>query len=82
MKRYRVVIVDQPAYAALPPRTRRLFDADMPKLARDPYGAPGLRVSVAGRDMWRATVADGEVIIQYRINDDAIEVRINVVRPL
>lgn len=82
MSQYTVVIVDQASYAALSGRTRRLFDADMPKLARNPRSPSGLRASMAGRDTWQATVADGEVIIQYRINDKTVEVRINTVRPL
>lgn len=82
MSQYTVKIIDKPGYAALLPRTKRLFDADMPKLARNPYNPVGLRASVAGRDTWQATVADGEVIIQYRIidGDKTVEVRINVVR--
>lgn len=82
MSRYTVVIVDQAGYRALSGPTRRLFDADMPKLARDPRHPPGLRASTSGRDTWLATVADGEVIIQYRIIDKTVQVRINSVRGL
>lgn len=79
MRRYTVVIVDQAGYRALSTRARRLFDADMPRLAHDPRDPTGLRVSAVGRDTWQATVADGEVIIQYRVVEQTVQVRISAV---
>jgi hypothetical protein len=84
MSRYAIVIIDKLGYAALPARTKRLFDADKPKLERDPYNPAGCRSRQLknDRNFRIADLADGEVIIQYRIIEQTVQVRVVNIRPL
>jgi hypothetical protein len=81
---YRAVVVARADYDALPPRTKRLFDVDKAKIERDPYSPPGLASRPVARDedFRTSVIADGEVVIEYRIMRREVQVRIvRIVNP-
>lgn len=81
--RYGLKIVDEASYKKLPPRTKRLFDADMERIKINPRRPGGsIIIEVAGRDMWRVIVADGDVIAHYRIINRLVEVHVVMIMSL
>ena len=78
MSRYTVIYRNHPDYIALSVDTKRLFDADMRKLERNPHNPPGMRAVAVppGRIIFEANAADNRVFIGYRIVEKLVEVHI------
>lgn len=81
MSRYRVEYEKHPDYLALSSETKRLFDADMRKLERNPYNPSGMRVVAVppGRTVFEAHAASNRVVIRYRVIEKLVEVHVIVI---
>lgn len=66
------------AVDAMTAETRRLFEADLREIEVNPYSPRGLRTGPVKRDpdFREAVVADGKVLIHYRIHRDVLEIHV------
>lgn len=85
MARYKAWVVPRgnEAVDAMSATTQALFRADLRRLEADPYSPRGLSTRAIGRDpdLRETIVADGRVIIHYRVQQDVLEVHVVRVIP-